>query len=268
MAGDSAITTQSTAGRQISLLIGSVFLESIRRREFYVLLLFMGLFLVGALVARMVHVENAPTATFLLNLGLTLAFSFSKLITLLTAARQFPDELEQRTLYPLLAKPLGRGQYILGKWASSVLIGLLTLATLFMMAWLPVPKLEQYSGACMTQMLLLEAFSICMLASLALLLSLLLPKTLNVVVLVVLVITGGRIAALIRNRFYEAPWGEFVRWFLGYIPDFGRLDLLLRYTDGLPSISSLDLLLRILYAIGFTAFPLALSAWLLHRKQL
>src|SRR5262245_29934822 len=78
----------------IPLLIRAVFVETIRRREFYVLLLFMGLFLLGAGVSRIGGIKDPATATFLLNLGLTMSYSFALLLTLLTAARQFPDELE------------------------------------------------------------------------------------------------------------------------------------------------------------------------------
>ncbi|MGI8906769.1 MAG: ABC transporter permease subunit [Candidatus Sumerlaeaceae bacterium] len=260
--------THSAPRSAVGLLINSVFLENIRRREFYVLLLFMGLFLLGAIVVRIVGIENAATANFLLNLGLTLAFGFAKLITLLTAARQFPDEMEQRTLYPLLAKPLSRSDYIIGKWAASVLTGLVTLAVLFLMAYIPVPRLEQYSPTCLLQMLLLEVTSIAMLAALAILFSLLLPKAFNLVLLVLTVLAGGRLLALIRNRFMDSPAYDVVRWITGYFPDFSRLDLLLRYTDGLPALSAPEMLLRIFYAVAFTAFPLAIAARLLQSRPL
>jgi ABC-type transport system involved in multi-copper enzyme maturation permease subunit len=261
-------TARTSTGHQVSLILRSVFLENIRRREFYVLVLFMGLFLVGALVVRLVKIENAATATFLLNLGLTLAFSFAKIITLLTAARQFPEELEKRTLYPLLAKPLSRGQYLLGKWLASVLTGIVTLAVLFFMAYLPVPHMEQFSEPLLGQMLFFEILALCMLAALAILLSLLVPQVLNIVILGLVVLAGPRLVNLIRNRYFDSPAHSLINWLTGYIPDFSRLDLLQRYTDGLHGLAPIELILRVLYALAMTVFPLSLAAYLLHRRQL
>jgi ABC-type transport system involved in multi-copper enzyme maturation permease subunit len=228
----------------------------------------MGLFLMGAIVARLVHIENAATATFLLNLGLTLAFAFAKLITLLTAVRQFPDELEARTLYPLLAKPLSRGQYLLGKWAASLLIGIITLGVLGLMAYLPVPKMEAFSYRTFAQTLLLQVVSLGMLAALSILFSLVIPKVLSIVILALLVLAGSHLSALVVTRTTDTPAGAAIRWVVQYIPDFGQLDLLQQFTSGGSAISSLDLLVRVLYAAIITAFSLAAAVWLLERRQL
>lgn len=260
--------TSLSFSHQSWLILRAVFLENIRRREFFVLLLFMSVFLAGALIVRVLGIENAATATFLLNLGLTLAFAFAKVITLLTAARQFPDELEKRTIYPLLAKPLSRTQYLMGKWSASVLTGIITMSVLFLMAYLPVPRMEEYSAGTMVQMLLLQILSLSMLAALAIMLSLVLPHGLNVVLLAVAVIASGRAIALIRNRFFDSPVHPVVQWITGYLPDFSRLDLLQRYTDGLPSLAPLEIVLTVLYAVAFTICPLTLAVYLLHRRQL
>ena len=108
----------------VPFVVRACLLEAVRRREFYVLFLFMGLFVAGIVVASIVKVENAATATFLLNLGMTLAFGLAKLATLLAAARQVPDDTENGTIYPLLAKPLGRGEYLVGKAFGALLPGL------------------------------------------------------------------------------------------------------------------------------------------------
>ena len=79
------------------------------------------------------------------------------LLTLFLAARQIPDEIEHRTIYPLLARPLSRDVYILGKWVACTLVGLAVFAALFVLGWLPVPKMEPYSGALLGQVIALQA---------------------------------------------------------------------------------------------------------------
>lgn len=268
MSTASPATTRPAAQSPVLLILKAVLLETVRRREIYVLLLLMGLFLLGAVVVRIVGVQNAATGTFLLNLGLTLAVAFAKLITLLTAARQFPDELEQRTLYPLLAKPLSRGQYLLGKWAASVTTGTVALAVLLLLAWLPVPRLETYSAGVFFQMLVLAVLSIGLLAALAILLSLLMPKMLVIVVAGLIVLAGGRAISLVQSHMGESAAGAVVRWVTGYLPDFSRLDLVLRYTEGLPPLRTEDFLIRCAYASAFILFSLALGNWLLVRRAL
>lgn len=265
---EGVIVGSQPAASPVGLVLRAVLLEMLRRREFYVLLLLMGLFLIGALVVRFVGVENASTATFLMNLGLTVATFSAKLLTLLTAARQFPDELEQRTLYPLLAKPLTRGEYLVGKWAAAALTGSIVLLLLLLLAWAPVPQLESYSAGTFIQMLLLQVLSLGMISAFAILLSLFVPKLLTVVLLAVWITLGGNLLELIKSRFGNHTAGAAIRWMTGYLPDFSHIDLVLRYTDGLPPLSLPQFVARAVYAVVFTIFGLALANWLLVRRPL
>jgi len=256
------------APSRVGLIGRGVILESVRRREIYVLLLLMGLFVVGALVVRMVGIENAATGTFLLNLGLTLAAVFAQLATLLTAARQFPDELETRTIYPLLGKPVARGQYIAGKWLGCVVIGWLTLLVLSLLAWLPTPKMETYFAGTLLQMLLLQIVAVAAIAAWALGLSLYLPKAVTVVIVALLVLASGRVGSLVESWIQTDATRKIVSWLLGYIPDFSQLDLVQRYTDGIHALSLPVLGARLLYGIAITVFPLAFASWAIGRRSL
>jgi ABC-type transport system involved in multi-copper enzyme maturation permease subunit len=250
------------------LIVRASFIELIRRREFAVLLILMGLFFLGVSVARIVGIESPATASFLLNLGLTLAFALAQLLVILHSARQFPDELETRTLHPLLAKPITRGQYLVGKWLGSTLVGLAVLVTLTAIAWLPVPKLEPYSTAKLVQTLSLQVLAVAMCAALAQTASLLMPKAMATAVTLLVLFGGGSVINFLRLRADAAGQGDIVRWVTSYIPSLEPLDTLLPYTSGLGPEGLQDFGLRVVYGVIMTAVALALSAQLLHRRPL
>ena len=264
----SLTTTMDKAPGPVWIIVRAVFLETIRRREFYVLLLFMGLFLLGALISRVIGIENPATATFLLNLGFTMAYNFALLLTLLTVSRQFPDELESRTLYPLLAKPISRAQYLLGKYLASFLIGLITLVVLLVMAALPVPAMESFSIGSFFQMFALSVLGLAMVGAIAMLLSFLTPKILNVVIVSALVLVAPRVLGLCYVSSMGLAVQPVVGFVLGLIPNFSKVDLIQHYTDGLPPIALQDLLARAMHVAGVILVSLGISTWLIERKQL
>ncbi len=256
------------AGGPVSLVVHAVLLENMRRRDFYVVMILMALFLVGAVIARLAGVQNEATAGLLLNLGLTLAVLSAHALTLLAAARQIPDELEFRTIYTLLAKPISRGQLLVGKWAAVWLSGVLSFLVLLPLAMLPVTGVSGTSTVLFLEALLLQCASLGMIAALGILGSLLMPRALNVVSMALLFGVGGALVNFVRARASGAGAESVVRWIIGYIPDFSRLDLMLAYTSGVPPVSIADLGLRLVYAAAFTLFSLALAAWLFNRKSL
>jgi len=52
-------------------------------------------------------------------------------MAVVTAARQLPAEIESRTIYPLLAKPIGRGELLVGKFLGCFVASGLALAVFY-----------------------------------------------------------------------------------------------------------------------------------------
>ena len=92
----------------------SVIKELYRRKDFYVLFILTVLI---CLVMASVNIFNdKQIVRYLKELCLLLIWVSSLIIAITTTARQIPAEREQRTLLPLLAKPLTRTQLIFGKF--------------------------------------------------------------------------------------------------------------------------------------------------------
>lgn len=101
---------------RILAIAGVVIKELYRRKDFYVLLVLTGL-MTGAL--GLINFFNDPAIVrYLKEVCLLLIWISSLVICITMAARQIPAECESRTIFPLLAKPVTRGQFVLGKFAG------------------------------------------------------------------------------------------------------------------------------------------------------
>ncbi len=255
-------TIPVTRGKVYALLGRAVWIELIRRQDLYICLMLMGLFVLGMLVVRIVGVDAPATGTFMLNLGLTLASASAHIVTMLLAARQIPDEIEHRTLYPLLARPVRRIDVILGKWLPSGLCGIALYAVLLAVAWLSVPKLESYVWATFGQMIVLQILSLFFLGALGLSLTLVLPKA------AALVVTGGLYFGGATLRRLLVSGMQVPQWVAAYVPDFSLLDLTTRYTDGIGPLAPVGWWSAVVYGVLFTAFWIGLGMVRFERRQL
>jgi ABC-type transport system involved in multi-copper enzyme maturation permease subunit len=97
-------------------IAGVVIKELYRRKDFYVLFVLTALI---TLIMGSVSFFNDPKiARYLKEIVLLLIWIAALVIAITTTARQIPAERENRTIFPLLAKPVSRGQVITGKFAG------------------------------------------------------------------------------------------------------------------------------------------------------
>ncbi len=88
--------------------------EMYRRKDFYVLLILT--VLVTLLMASANFFNDDKIVRYLKEICLLLIWISALVMAVGTAARQFPAERENRTIFPLLAKPMTRGQVVAGKF--------------------------------------------------------------------------------------------------------------------------------------------------------
>ena len=257
-----------SSARAVRLIGGGVVIELTRRKDVYVLLFLMGLFLMVTLAVRLVGVEQAATGTFLLNLGMTLAVHAAHVLTLLLAARQVPDELENRTLYPLLAKPVRRDTLLLAKWLACALCGSLVLGVLMLLGWGPAPRLETYSALTLFQALALLPLSLALLAALALALSLFVPRGTALLAAGGLYFAGPPLLALLHDRAAGVAQPVPLAWLAAYLPDFAKLNLVTRYTDGIGPLPASTFTGLAAYAAVFTIVLLTAAICRFRRRPL
>ncbi len=117
----------ASAGR-VSALARNTFTELVRQKVFYFLLLF-ALIVIGnsAFLAKFSFQEEFQ---MLKDVALGAMSVFLSLLAVLATAMLLPRDLEDRTIFTILSKPMPRHEYLLGKLLG--VISLLVLSTLVM----------------------------------------------------------------------------------------------------------------------------------------
>lgn len=102
-----------SALRASMLIARSVLVEAIRRREIYAIVLVSVVVIGAVMTVDFFGLEGLEK--FYREIALRVMSVASALAAIALATRQLPREFESRTIYPLLAKPVGRGAFLLGK---------------------------------------------------------------------------------------------------------------------------------------------------------
>jgi ABC-type transport system involved in multi-copper enzyme maturation permease subunit len=104
----------TSVANNVLAIAGVVIKEMYRRKDFYVLFVLTAL--ITLVMGSVTFFNQDNIVRYLKEICLFLIWGASLVIAITTAARQIPAEREQRTLFPLLAKPVTRSQFVLGKF--------------------------------------------------------------------------------------------------------------------------------------------------------
>lgn len=255
-----------------SMLVARVvWLEIKRREEYLALFILMGIYLLIALGARLVGETQPEAVALMLNMGLFLSSALAAVLTLLTAARLIPSEIENRTLYPLLAKPLHRRDVILGKFVATIAAGVgvfLGFTLLTTLTWAQKFPLPGQDLLMFVQSAVLQMVALGLVASIALLLSLILPKGSAILLTGVLYFGGDLLLNLFRSLTRDSFAAPIADGFAGCFPHFSKLNLLQRFTDGAPPLLWGEFFGLILYGLIPTLVFLGLASHLFERREI
>jgi ABC-type transport system involved in multi-copper enzyme maturation permease subunit len=103
----------TTAGR-ITAIARNAFREAVRDRVLYNLVLFVLLLTGGAIFLGELAADQE--AKIIVDLGLGAMLLFGTFIAIFVGTGLVYKEIERRTLYAILAKPVGRGEFLVGKY--------------------------------------------------------------------------------------------------------------------------------------------------------
>lgn len=199
-------------------------LETIRRKELYVVLILMTLMVLGASAFRIFGVSGLEI--FVKDVTFLAIGALTTVLTVLIAARQLPDEAQRRTIYPLLARPITRGQLLLGKWLAAFLMAGMSFLTLAGAAYgllllLGIP-LKPIFG----QYLLLKLMGIGWLCALVMALSVYLTPAANITLSLILAFGSGLFGRLLLMSHWEhglnALWLNLL---YGVLPHYDLFDM-------------------------------------------
>jgi len=240
--------------------------EAVRERVLYNLVFFALLMILSGLLMRQLSIRQDEK--IIKDIALASMELFGTLIGIFIGVGLMSKEVDRRSLYPLLAKPLGRGEFIVGKFLG---LGFTLLVNIAVMAAGMYATLLATSGRFDARLLpavYAIYLSLLLVVAVALLFSTLTSAALAAVCAVCLVVVG-RYSDVIRNMrdvLHDAPgWLASGLYFV--IPNFRDFDLKDRVVYGQP-VSAADLGLLTLYTALYVGVCLTLCLMAFRRRDL
>jgi ABC-2 type transport system permease protein len=284
--------------RRVAAITGNTLTGLVRLKIFYGLLLF-ALLLIGA-SAFMAQMTFQQEFQVLKDVGLGAMSIFTSLLAILATARLLPQDIEERTAYTILAKPVSRFEYLAGKLFGVFLllaVSIVAMAAMFFvvlflreqsvltetarqMSASPPEQSTEVLGAIQAAAFNPNLFSgiaviyakSCLLASLTLFISTFASSTIFTIIVMAFVYFIGHLQAVAREYWLQInAAGWFTKTFLAIValvfPDLQLFDL----TDDVVAGNAvpLSLLLKTLaMALFYSGFYLALAWAAFSQKEL
>ncbi|MBA3832345.1 MAG: ABC transporter permease subunit [Chthoniobacterales bacterium] len=120
---------------RIAALTGNTFTELVRLKVFYFLLIF-ALLLIGSSIF-MAQLSFQQEFQVLKDVSLGAMSIFTSLLAIVATAQLIPHDVEERTIYTILAKPVPRYEYLAGKLGGVLLLlalSVVAMTALFLIA--------------------------------------------------------------------------------------------------------------------------------------
>ncbi len=247
-----------------ALLVAGV-LETIRRRDLYVVLILMVFMVIGAYSFSFFGVSGLQV--FVKDMAFTCVGLFSTIVGVIIAGRQLPEELQRRTIYPLLARPISRWQLLVGKFVSAWLTACLCFLVLTGIATLLLLVMRVPIAPIFFQYVALKCFSFLWLCGFTMFLTVYMSQGAAVTIGLLLAMGSGaftRAYLLFANA--RSPLKPLMVILYGIFPNYTLFDLTKKLVYDWPPIPFHDLVFLFIYGALSGLFWLRLG-WLRFRAQ-
>jgi ABC-type transport system involved in multi-copper enzyme maturation permease subunit len=256
--------------RNLLLVAKTIAIEAVRRKEIYAIV-FVSLVLIGGLrMVKFFDVEGL--GKFYREISLKVMNVATALTVILLAARQLPREFKNRTLYPLLAKPITRSNFLLGKFLGVMFAAAFCYALFMILFLLGSFTIKMpINNELFLQFLYLQFWNFAVLGGLAFLLSLLLTIDAAITVSVLLYIFSQVLMSLMSYLYdFLTPLQQTLLMGLHFIlPQLALFDLSGKVVHEIwPPIGSWAILALTAYGAVYMVMYLSASYLLFRRRAL
>ena len=120
------IAGQTSVWRRLRAIARNAFREAVRDRVLYNLVFFVLLLIGGAIFLG--ELSGAQESKIIIDLGLSAMLLFGAFISIFVGVGLVYKEIERRTIYAIFSKPVGRGEFLVGKYLGLCLTLLVNVA--------------------------------------------------------------------------------------------------------------------------------------------
>jgi ABC-type transport system involved in multi-copper enzyme maturation permease subunit len=240
--------------------------EAIRNRVLYTLLFFaLALIGTGVVLATLSYVERER---ILQDVGFAAVRLFGVAIAVFVGIGLVHQEVDRRTVFTILSKPIGRGEFLLGKYVGLLatlwlLLGVMALCFAGV-SWLAGAPLDRGHAAAFAGI----AAELAVVVAIALVFS-----SFTTPMLASLFTAGtwlvGHLSRDLRALGAQSELASARRateLLYRTLPDLGAFDLTTRAAHQLPLVTS-DLLLPLAYGAGYVVIALLAAVWIFERRD-
>ena len=243
-------------------------LEAIRRKDIYVMLILSGIIIA---VTGIFNAFGVPELRkFMVDVSLSIINIFTIIIAVLVAARQLPYEIEHRTLYPMLAKPVRRSQFLMGKFVGTIALSTAALLMLVVVATAVVIGFGISLGGMFFQYIYLRWISLFLICSMTLCLSLFLTHAANVTISLLLCAGASmftRTVVIVHDSL--SLWQQKLLSMMYWVfPHLDLFDVSKRVIHGWPPAPAWALAAMTVYAVIYTTLFLGFGCLRFRRLPL
>ncbi|MCA1849872.1 MAG: ABC transporter permease, partial [Acidobacteria bacterium] len=116
--------------KRLAAIARNAFREAVRDRVLYNLVFFVLLLIAGAIFLG--ELSDAQESKIIIDMGLSAMLLFGAFIAIFVGVGLVYKEIERRTIYAIFSKPVGRGEFLVGKYLGLCLTLLVNVAVMGM----------------------------------------------------------------------------------------------------------------------------------------
>lgn len=248
-------------------LARAVVLESIRRKDLWVVAILGFLILLASGALGFFGVQGLQL--FAKDLAASVLSLFSAVVAVLTACRLLPEEIKQRTLYPLLARPISRLDLLIGKLLGAVIVTWIAFLMLCALTAVALTTFHVQFEPIMIQYIIVKMMGLVVLCALSLTFSAYMTPQAAATMSIILAFGSGVIVrGLVMAYNGVGPATQWIyKLVAAALPQLGVFDLGGRAANiGWSPVSGAVVLQLFFYMATYTG-AMVLIAWAKFRRQ-
>jgi len=255
---------------RVTTVAWNTFREAVRDRVLYNLVFFALLMMAAAIIVGQISLDIEQIV--IVSLGLSAISVIGLLIAVFIGVGLVSKEMDKRTLYALLAKPVRRWEFLLGKFGGLLLtltVNTAAMAAGLFAALLYVQHHLERSDATLLVAVYFILLKLALIVALALLFS-----CYTTPLLAILFTAGLYVAGLFVNEMRDIQsvtmalsLKTFFRWLSYLLPNFQNFDVTASVAHG-RTVSALLVLQNTAYAALYCAIVLFIAAAVFSRRNL
>jgi ABC-type transport system involved in multi-copper enzyme maturation permease subunit len=248
----------------------NTFREAVRDRVLYNLVFFALLMMAAAIAVGQISIGIEETV--IVSLGLSAISVIGLLISIFIGVALVSKEMDKRTLYALLAKPVRRWEFLLGKFGGLVLtltVNTAAMALGLLLVMIYVKHSLERSDSVVLVAVYFILLKLALIVALALLFSCFTTPLLAILFTVGLYIVGLYVQEL-RNLPVEVmspAMAAFTKWLSYLLPNFENFNVMAMAAHG-RAVPGALILQNTLYTVAYCTIVLTAAAAVFSRRNL